>query len=56
MRPVCTCVSTALCHRRAPSTKASGRDGAPLWEMLGSLIPEPKEPFTRWRRDLSRHD
>lgn len=51
-----TCVSTALCHRRAPSDNVSGREASLLREMLGSFITEPREPFTRWIRDLSRHD
>lgn len=52
----CTWVSMALCHRRAPPVNVSGGEASLLREMLASLITEPREPFTRWIRDLSRHD
>ena len=46
----------ALCHRRALSANACGSEASLLREMLGSVITEPREPFTLWIRDLSRHD
>lgn len=51
-----TCVSTVLRHRRSLSATASGREGMLLLVALGSLITEPREPFTRWIRDLRRQD
>lgn len=51
-----TCVSIALCHRGALFATVPGREASLLRELLCSLITEPREPFTRWIRDLSRHD
>lgn len=51
-----TRVSTVLCHRRSLSATASGREGMLPLVTLGSLITEPREPFTRWMRDLRRQE
>lgn len=48
--------STVFCHRRSLSATASGRECVLLLVTLGSFITEPKEPFTRWIRDLRRHE
>jgi len=51
-----TWVSTVLCHRRSLSATASGIEGLLLLMTLGSLITEPRDPLTRWIRDLRRQD
>lgn len=51
-----TWVSTELCHRRSLSATASSREGLLPVMALGSLITEPREPFTSGIRDPRRQE
>lgn len=51
-----TCVSTVFRQRRSLSTTAPTREWTLPLVTSGSVITEPREPFTLWIRVLMRHE